>query len=508
MKNMKEAIVIAWAMFAVFGGAQAAASVDALVVSPIPGPRECKCDVTRPVALDETATVSVACPDSTAVRWLESHFREWYGVHAPKVARAQGAAVREIPGGSEAYGLHADPDGGVRIAANTLAGVRWAAYTMRQMASVKRGTMTVEGRVLPSLEIHDRPLLPFRAVHLCWFPETRPKQIERAIRLAAYLKYNYVILEPWGTFRSEVHPWRNWPDAPCTKAEARRLADLGRDLGATVIPQMQVFGHASLARSCSTKHSALDMHPEYEPLFEPGGWTWCMSNPNTQRVIRDLIAEMHEAFGNPPFFHLGCDEAHWRPCPLCAKHNPSRLVAGHIAGVAEFLKARGARAMIWHDMFVDRADARWKGNKANGNAALASALDLLPRDIVICDWQYQDFRSAPKGVQEKYPTMEHFREKGFDVCGCPWKNYISFKAMANALAGMGGMGFIETTWHTMYGKGGWQKMYVTGAAAAWGTHARGSFRDALRTIDNDMKVRDYLDTGVLNWQVAPANVQR
>ena len=66
-------------------------------------------------------------------------------------------------------------------------------------------------------------------------------------------------------------------DAPCTKAESRRLANLGKDLGVTVVPQMQVFGHASLSRSCSTKHSTLDMHPEYEPLFEPGGESLAVS---------------------------------------------------------------------------------------------------------------------------------------------------------------------------------------------------------------------------------------
>lgn len=163
--------------------------------------------------------------------------------------------------------------------------------------------------------------------------------------------------------------------------------------------------------------------------------------------------------------------------------------------------------MIWHDMFVDRAAPRWKGNKANGNAALAAALDLLPRDIIICDWQYQDFKGADKGAQTEFPTMAHFREKGFDVCGCPWNNYSSFKPMAETLAKIGGMGFVETTWHKMYGKGGWQQMYSQGAAAAWGTDAKGSFRDALRTVDNDMKVSDYLDTGVLNWQVAPENMQ-
>lgn len=501
----KLAMTMAAACFA--AGTYAAGAVN---VAPLPYPQEIKTDAKAPVALDETATVTVACPDEAAVPWLAAHFKEWYGVHSPKVVAGQLSTLNsQLSTSPEAYAATADTSG-VKIAARTLAGVRWAAYTLRQMAGVKRGTMTIEGRVLPSLEINDAPALAFRAVHLCWFPETRPEQIERAIRLAAYLKFNYVILEPWGTFKSEVHPWRNWPDAPFTKAEASRLAALGRDLGVTLIPQMQIFGHASLARSCSTKHATLDFHPEYEPLFEPGGWVWCLSNPHAQRVIRDLVAEMHEAYGNPPWFHLGCDEAYWTPCPECAETPTAELIAGHIAGIAAFLKERGARSMIWHDMFVEKGDARWAGNKANGTSELAAALDLLPKDVVICDWQYQDAKGAAKGAQAEFPTMAHFRSKGFDVCGCPYNNYASFKPMADYLAKIGGMGFVETTWHTMYGKGGWEKMYALGSAAAWGTEAKamGTFRDALRTVDNDMKVKDYRDTGVLNWQVSPESVQK
>ena len=179
-------------------------------------------------------------------------------------------------------------------------------------------------------------------------------------------------------------------------------------------------------------------------------------------------------------------------------------MADHIAGIAAFLKERGARSMIWHDMFVDAKDPRWsdRDNRANGTAETAAALDLLPRDIVICDWQYQGNR---QDVKKDYPTMEYFRGKGFDVCGCPYGNFRSFKPMADALAKMDGLGFIETTWNTLSGKGGWGRMYTLGAAAAWGTSAKGrdAFANALRTVDNDMGAKDYRDTGVVNRQTVP-----
>ena len=262
-----------------------------------------KMDKKNYVPFDNTTTVTVECPDPAAVKWLESHFAEWYGKNAPKVvaggsqlAATEAGAINCVPPGEESYAASTDASG-AEIAARSLAGVRWAAYTQRQLVIAKRGTFKTEGWNIPALTISDRPHLAFRAVHLCWFPEVRPQQIERAIRLAALLKFNYAIIEPWGMYKSEKHPWWCWPQANMTKAEVSRLVAVGRDLGITLIPQINCYGHATSARGRSLKHSALDLHPEYEPLFEPDGWSsgwnWCLSNPETQRVLRELIAEMH-----------------------------------------------------------------------------------------------------------------------------------------------------------------------------------------------------------------------
>jgi len=466
------------------------------------------------VPFDATTTVTLECPDPSAAKWLKDHFKEWYGEYAPKVVggscsvAADGRAVCPQavadgipPVGDEGYSAVVDSSG-VKIAANTLAGTRWASYTLRQLAIAKRGTFKTEGRLLPKLTITDRPHLAFRAIHLCCFPETRIQQIERAIRLAALMKFNYAIVESWGMYKSERHPWCSWPNAYLTKSEVKRLVAIGKDLGITLIPQINCYGHASAARGCTIKHSALDLNPEYEPLFESGGWNWCLSNPETQRVLRELIAEMHEDFGNPPFFHLGCDEAQAQTCPECVKTPNAELVAGHIAGLAEYVKSRGARAMIWHDMLLDRADPRWKGFVKCGGKQATAILEKLPKDIIICDWQYS--YGNMKEARKDWPTMTYFKEKGFDVAGCPWRNYDAMKPMADHIVKIGGFGIIETTWHHLRGKE-WEKMYRSSAFAAWGSPVSHdvSFQRSLRLVGNDMKVTDYLDTGYLNNQVPP-----
>lgn len=99
--------------------------------------------------------------------------------------------------------------------------------------------------------------------------------------------------------------------------------------------------------------------------------------PHTQRVLRELIAERHEAFGSPAWFHLGCDEANRPPCPLCAEHPRAKLVADHIAGMA-----------AW-------------GTSAKGRDAFANALRTVDNDMGV-----QDYRDT--GVVNRQTVPESF----------------------------------------------------------------------------------------------------
>ena len=477
-------------------------------IYPVPVPVSYSLDMDAPVPFDATTKVMVDCPDPAAARWIDEHFAAWYGKLAPRAV--SGPAALDLRPGDEAYAFSAGQDG-VKLKARTLAGARWGVYTMRQLAIAKRGTFKLEGRLLPTCKVSDSPHLDFRGIHICWFPELRTAQVERMVRLAAFLKFNYLVLEPWGMYRSEKHPWWGWPDGKMTKAEVRRLTAIGRDLGVTLIPQINAFGHATSARGCTRKHAILDLHPEYEPLFEPGGWNWCISNPETLRVLRELIDEMLEDFGHPPYFHLGCDEAEAPGCPECRKTSYGELVCRHIGDLAKYVESRGARAMIWHDMLLKRGDPRWKGFTAMGTDTTATMADTLSKNVIICDWEYS--YGNMKEVRKDWPTTVYFKEKGFPVLGCPWMNYNAMRPMADTLARIGGFGYLQTTWHHLRGDD-WRRMCVSGASAAWGAGEPNrtggdpfeyrAFGALLRIVGQDMKVTDPLDTGILNYQVPPA----
>jgi hypothetical protein len=506
---MKIILLIAGAAFST--GVVASEVVFAPNVQPCPV--EIKVESNTMVRLDRSLTVTIACAagNEAAVEWAEKRFGEWFRfteegwlfttVNAPQVTGTDfsGAAVK---GGDEAYELVAKPDG-VMIRANTIQGVRYALYTLRQtMLPMPRNERKVKWYSMPALSVCDAPALKFRGIHIPWNMKTTPVEVEKQIRLAAHLKYNYAVIEPWGTFRSERHPWWGWKEGTMTPDAIRNIVKIGKELGITLIPQIPAFGHASMGITSPGRHAILDAHGEYAPLFESlNGWNWCLSNPEALKVQFELIDELMELFDHPAYFHIGCDEAAKPNCPECLASDYRALVISHIRALHEGLKARGAQTMLWHDMFLKSGDERWKGFYANGTEETVKALESFPRDMVICDWFYGKKKDA-------YPTLAYFKELGFDVVTCPWYERCGTAAQGVAARKHGILGMLVTTWGAGQGKQRGKfiaNMFAAGACAAWGAPYYESplwkwgydldFIRNLRDVVHDMRLEDHDASG-------------
>lgn len=446
--------------------------------------------------LDDAATVRVACDDPAAEAWVARQVRDCLKV-APKTVRVVCAETNAVSG---AYRLTAAAPGVFTLAARDLAGVRNAFYTLRMCLMSERGVAETSAWIAPALAVSDAPAHAFRAMHVCWMPETSARTVERQIRLAAYFKFNFLVLEFWGTYDSAACPWYGWPGHKVPTPELARLVRLGRDLGVTLVPALNCFGHASMARRGGGKHAALDLDPRRQALFEPReGWVWCLTNPETQKTLRALVSEMYETFGRPGYFHIGCDESDPPSCPVCAASDWPQTVAAHIRGLRDHLAACGARTLLWHDMLVSRGDPRWQGEAfarypVNGASkeACERLLANLPKDVVICDWYY----GAPLAA---YPTWDYFRAFGFDVVPCSWENVDGARAMGCAAREKGTFGFMGTIWHHAYNESLYC-CYLGAAEAAWGSSDRARPGDAdfatrWRQVGWDMGVRAKEDCG-------------
>ncbi len=474
-----------------------------------PAPKSARWETNVCVRLDGSLKVSLEVREGTdaAAKWWAAHLKGAFGV-TPAVAadRPSGGARLE----AEGYRMTARP-GELRVRAADLAGARHAFHTLRQIAIADRGGETAHGWICPGFEIEDAPLLAFRGVHLCWFPEQRVAQIERAIRLAAYYKFNFVVLESWGVWRSERNPWFGWPDGKMTPEVVRRLVQIAADEGVTLVPQLNAFGHASLSRVRTGNHAALDFGPERAPLFEPyGGWNWCLSNPEARRTIKDLALELHDLFGRPPYFHIGCDEACPPTCPKCRAADWDGLFASLVKELAEAFAERGASVMMWHDMLLRRGDARFGGFYCNGGETADALLDALPRSAVVCDWYY-----GPAREDGRYSTLDHFQSKGFRTVTCPANEPTGIAAQGRYACAHGLHGLLVTTWAGYFGRNVPQTM-LNAAPAAWrGTAYPGPklhqdmtspCNEHWRQVGWDMGVKERRDTGFFDEQFPSTTV--
>ena len=316
-----------------------------------------------------------------------------------------------------------------------------------------------ESLYISAAEIHDSPATPFRAIHFCVFPDTDLYNIEKAIHLAGFLKMTHVILEFWGTFPYECLPELSWKDRSHSKDELKKLVTLIRSYGMEPIPMSNQLGHATQSRGMYGRHVVLNTNPRLARLFEPDGWTWCISNPDTRRLLAEIRSELTDFFGPGGYFHLGFDESYsFATCDRCRKHVPHELLAEFLNGIADDLAGKGRRAIVWHDQFIRRSDFGDGPVIANGSVKnTADALDLLDRRIIIADWQY--------GYTKRFNvTTKYFIDKGFDTVVCPWSDSENIRSLDADAKDQNAYGIIQTTWQELPA---WLSRATYTASCAW-----------------------------------------
>jgi hypothetical protein len=87
------------------------------------------------------------------------------------------------------------------------------------------------------------------------------------------------------------------------------------------------------------------------------------------------------------------------------------LFAGEVTKIRNHLKEKNRELWIWGDRLIDGKTTGiglWEGSYNNTHRAI----DMIPKDVVICDWHYE----------RPDPTAALFASKGLPVVTCPWRN--------------------------------------------------------------------------------------
>jgi hypothetical protein len=96
--------------------------------------------------------------------------------------------------------------------------------------------------------------------------------------------------------------------------------------------------------------------------------------------------------------------------------------------------------LMWGDRLIDAETydyGRWEAS-ATGSAR---AVDMIPTDIIICDWHYEE--------RETYPSIPMFLEKGFRVLPAGWRDPDATEALisyAYTFETPKMLGHLFTTW--------------------------------------------------------------
>jgi len=117
---------------------------------------------------------------------------------------------------------------------------------------------------------------------------------------------------------------------------------------------------------------------------------------------------------------------------LCVLAEVRRL-RGHLA-------LRGKELWIWGDRMIDGKTTGLGLWEASYNST-ARAIDLVPKDIVVCDWHY--------GKQDSYPSVPLLLQKGFRVWPSGWQPLDAthaFSAFARRQNSKRVLGYLCTTW--------------------------------------------------------------
>jgi len=245
----------------------------------------------------------------------------------------------------------------------------------------------------------------------------------------AKIGVNVLVIEVDYNYAYASHPELRGPK-PITRERARTLAETCREYGIRPIPQFQCLGHQSWS---ITTFPLLVRYPQFDET--PGQFlgnegiycrSWCPQHPDVNPIVFGLFDELIDVF-EADALHVGMDEVFLigsEHCPRCKGHDPGKLFAKAVNDYhSHICRERGVEMLMWGDRLLDSASTGYGKWEAAENQT-HTAINMIPKDIVICDWHYT--------LRDCYPSIPLFLEKGFRVWPSGWKEVEATEALIDA----------------------------------------------------------------------------
>jgi len=301
-------------------------------------------------------------------------------------------------------------------------------------------------------------ILPVRAFCIA-APE--PEDLKRFVKFIneelPLNKINTLILRVDFNYQFNSHPELRDSGA-LSKSDVQQMVNACRQNNIQLIPQINLLGHQSWATKIT---NLLKVYPQFDETPQvkmPVNYIWpnadslycksyCPLHPDVHAIVFDLVDEICDVF-EANAFHAGMDEVFYigdAKCPRCAGKNKAELFAGEVNKIQNHLALNKRNLWIWGDRLIDgRATGigEWEGSFND----TYPAVDLISKDVTICDWHYE------KAEQ----TALYFAEKGLNVITCAWRNptitttqtqdMVKFRTTATSKTKNHFLGIMQTIW--------------------------------------------------------------
>lgn len=270
-------------------------------------------------------------------------------------------------------------------------------------------------------------------------------------------KVNTLILRVDWNYQYTSHPELK-DSVALSKSDVKKIVSACKKSGIRLIPQINLLGHQSWA---NTTYALLRVYPQFDEtphVKMPEKYSWpnadglycksyCPLHPDVHKIVFELVDEVCDAFESNAF-HAGMDEVFYLgddKCPRCQGKDKAELFAGEVWTIRNHLATKGRELWIWGDRLIDGKTTGYGMWEASYNYTYR-AVDMVPKDIMICDWHYE--RADKSAV--------YFAMKGLRVATSPWRNptltvkqvndMVTFRKDATPQMKDRFQGMVQTVW--------------------------------------------------------------
>lgn len=267
----------------------------------------------------------------------------------------------------------------------------------------------------------------WRGLHVMMSSDKNVDQLIAQIPALQNDGVNVIIAEVGYNFEFQSHPELR-SSQYITRAGAQRLAQAAHEHGMRLIPELDCLGHQSWSKNTMP---LLSKYPQLEENPGPDQnkkdfycRSWCPENPDVNPIVFSLVDELIDGF-DADAFHVGMDEVFVIAspyCPRCHGKDPAKLFAKQVNDLHRHIVGqRHVEMLMWDDRLLDAKALHYSIWDAATNGTPA-AIDMIPKDIIVCDWHYEKHPS--------YDSVPLLLKKGFRVWPCGWQPLSATEAFS------------------------------------------------------------------------------